>query len=73
MDRGALHFAFGIEDMESAEKLAKIIADLTKGASAPSFYTPWAWTTTGKPQKMVEVVSGDNAHAQVGREPGHRE
>jgi hypothetical protein len=65
LDRGALHFAFGIEDMDSAERLAGIIADLTKGASAPSFYVPWAWTTSGKPQKMVEVVSGDNAHAQV--------
>jgi len=65
LDRGALHFAFGIEDMDAAERLAGIIADLIKGAQAPSFYIPWAWTTGGKPQKMVEVQSGEMAHTLV--------
>jgi len=65
LDRGALHFAFGIDDMQAAERLAAIISDLQKGPSAPVCYTPWSWSTSGKPQKMIDLPAEDPTYQSV--------
>ena len=54
LDRGALHFAFGLEDMQIAQFFANVILDLNKGQEAAKCYVPWAWSTKDPgPTKIV--------------------
>jgi len=66
LDKGALHFAFKIEEMRTAEFFAMVIADLAKGSDAPSCYLPWSWTTSGAeatPSQTLEAT--DELYLQI--------
>ena len=65
LDRGAFHFAFGIEDMATAQFLANCLSDLSKGPSAPAAYLPWSWRTSGAPGQLVPLGAGDEGYSAV--------
>mmetsp|Transcript_48290 Transcript_48290/g.114899 ORF Transcript_48290/g.114899 Transcript_48290/m.114899 type:complete len:1308 (-) Transcript_48290:123-4046(-) len=70
LDRGALHFAFGIEELQTAEFIANVFHDLCKSHGGkvdaiPSTYTPWSWATQGKPNKIVSLDDSDPAFLKV--------
>ena len=65
LDRGAFHFAFGIEDMATAQFLANCLSDLSKGPAAPAAYLPWSWKTSGAPGQLVALGPGDEGYAAV--------
>lgn len=68
LDRGALHFAFGIEDMSTAELFAKIIHDLNRGIDAPQVYPPLTWTSAGNPRQLIPLMASDMAFQRVAEE-----
>lgn len=55
LDRGALHFAFHIEDTAIADFFASVISDLNQGSDAPKYYCPWSWTSPGVPACLSPV------------------
>lgn len=66
LDRGALHFAFGLEDMNQAQFFANAIADLNKASEAPKCYTPWSWAQqTAGPVKIVKLENASPEYTDV--------
>ena len=67
LDRGALHFAFGLDE-RMAEFFASLMADLNRGPDLyPNAYLPWSWTTIGIPGSLGSLPAGDDANAAVAR------
>jgi hypothetical protein len=67
LDRGALHFAFGLDE-RMAEFFAALMADLNRGPDLhPNAYLPWGWTTIGIPGSLCALAPADEARAAVAR------
>ena len=67
LDRGALHFAFQLEE-RMAEFFASLMADLNRGPDLyPNAYLPWGWTTIGIPGGLSALPSGDETYIAVAR------
>ena len=56
LDRGAFHFAFGVEDVGAAQFLADWVAGLAGGKAAP---VPWGWASAGAPAQRAALTTGD--------------
>jgi len=66
LDRGALHFAFGLDDMNIAQFFANVILDLTKGQDAPKCYVPWSWSQqTAGPVQQVKLDTSHEHYTKV--------
>jgi hypothetical protein len=56
LDRGAFHFAFGVEDVGAAQFLADWVTSLSGRGPA---LAPWGWSTPGAPAQRVALKAGD--------------
>ena len=66
LDRGALHFAFGLEDMQVAQFVANVILDLNKGHDGIKCCLPWSWTLQMPgPLKLVRLEATHRQYLKI--------